>query len=301
MLERIIEISETAAMLRVENHLLAISRPGAERHTVPLNEVAVLLLSNPAAMLSHAVLAQLAQNGAMVVCCDDKHLPAGMLLPLRSNFSQTRRMARQTEISLPTQKRLWRQIVRQKIKNQGDLLRFFFADDANLNKLAEEVKSGDPENMEGRAARIYWQKLGVVERRTRRGEDANRLLNYGYSVLLAACARSICAAGLHPSFGLHHHNGYNPFCLASDLMEPFRPLIDFAVCRLVGQGAGETLSRDAKRTLIGAIVNGELKVGGQRETVVNGIQKLADSLGNVFSGDRHDLALPQLLFATSKT
>lgn len=296
MLERIIDIADTAAFLKVENHLLVIQAPGmTERQTVPLDEVGVLLLSNPAATLTHAVLSRLAANGAMVICCDEKHLPGGMLLPMQANGLQTRRMNCQAEAPQPLKKRLWQRIVAQKVRNQGALLKLLSGNDCRLAELADKVRSGDTENMEARAARIYWKKLAIVEKRERNGGDANPLLNYGYAVLLAACARALCAAGLHPSLGLYHHSACNPFCLASDVMEPFRPLVDEAAHRLVAEQDARELDAAAKRVLVNAILEGTVEINKKRERVIRSLSLCADSLARIYcgEGDARALLLPQ--------
>ena len=295
MLDRIIEITDRTARLRAENRLLVIEIPGRDRCTVPLEEVGVLLLAASGCTVSGALLSQLAANNAMVVTCDEKHLPAGMLLPTVANTEQTARFATQAELPQPRRKRLWKEIVVAKIRNQGLLLRHFYDDDAKLPALAEKVRSGDPENQEGRAARIYWQRLQLVPRRERMAEDANRLLNYGYAVLLACCARAICSAGLHPSLGLHHHNTYNPFCLASDLMEPYRVLIDHAACRHLATGGSSELDRAAKTRLIEAILHGEVKLGGRREQLFRALTRHTASLYRAMCGEGEQL-LPEPLW-----
>jgi CRISP-associated protein Cas1 len=177
----------------------------------------------------------------MLIVSDEKHLPAAMLLPLSTHSTQTERFARQAAVSLPTRKRAWRQIVQAKLQAQARLLEEIIGKDGGLGLMAGKVRSGDPDNLEAQAARIYWQALfgkdnpdspGQVFHRDREGEGVNPHLNYGYAVLRAIVARALCAAGLHPSLGVHHHNRYDTFCLADDLMEPFRPLVDRVVARL---------------------------------------------------------------------
>lgn len=196
-----------------------------EEVTMPLADVAALIVSHPQVTYTHAVLPGLAAAGAIFVACDEKHLPAAMLLPLVAHSTQTERIGKQAALSLPTRKRLWQQIVQEQIYARARLLEERTGKDWGLTPMAAQVRSGDPQNLEGQAARIYWQNLFSPEpfRRDPEAEGLNSCLNYGYAVLRAAVARALCGAGLHPSLGLHHHNRYDPFCLADDFMEPFRP------------------------------------------------------------------------------
>ncbi len=295
MLDRIIDISKSAASLRVENSLLVIAAADFETTKIPLDEVAVLLISHPAVVLTHAVLSELARNGAMTVCCDGKFQPAGMLLPLQSNFEQSLRFRKQLEAGAVLKKRLWQRIVSAKIANQHAFLRKCKIDLPALRRLADGVKSGDADNAEAVAAKLYWEKLDLIDRRDRNAGDANSLLNYGYAVLYAACARALCAAGLHPAAGIFHRNAYNPFCLASDMMEPFRVLVDEAACRIAAEGGGAELDPAAKRILINAILEGTIKINGKREKVLRALAISADSLARIYcgEGDRKELLLPQ--------
>jgi hypothetical protein len=174
----------------------------------------------------------------MFIVSNEKHLPAAMLLPLSTHSTQTERFARQAAVSLPTRKRAWQQIVQAKLRAQARLLEETTGADQGLHVMAGRVRSGDPDNLEAQAARVYWPALfgkeasGEAFRRDPEGEGINVHLNYGYAVLRAIVARALCASGLHPSLGVHHHNRYDTFCLADDLMEPFRPLVDRVVAGL---------------------------------------------------------------------
>lgn len=299
MLDRIIEVTDRTARLRAENRLLVLEIPGREPYTVPLEEVGVLLLGAAGCTVSGALLSKLAANNALVVSCDEKFLPAGMLLPVVANSEQTARFKLQAELSQPRRKQLWKRIVQGKIRNQGLLLQHLYGRDANLLTLSNQVKSGDSENLEGRAARIYWRELKLFARRERFAEDANQLLNYGYAVLMSCCARAICSAGLHPSFGLFHHNVYNPFCLASDLMEPYRALIDYAACRHLGDGGTHELDRAAKTRLIGAVIDGEVRLGGRRERLFRALTRQTASLYRAMGGEG-ELLLPEPVWGHEK-
>ncbi|HJT36296.1 MAG TPA: type II CRISPR-associated endonuclease Cas1, partial [Pirellulales bacterium] len=211
-----------------------ITPDGGGECSVPLTEIAVLIAAHPQVTFTQAVLGGLAAAGGIFIVCDERWLPAGMLLPLRGHHLQARRFQAQAAVAAPVKKRLWQQIVRAKIETQAQALETLHGDSAGLRPLVPLVRSGDPENIEARAARIYWPLLFADESFRRQWEagDQNRLLNYGYAVLRAIVARALCAAGLHPTLGLHHHNQYSAFCLADDLMEPFRPVVDIVVARL---------------------------------------------------------------------
>jgi CRISPR-associated protein Cas1 len=297
MTERILDLSEQPARLRVHNGLLVIRRQDDQQETtIPLAELAVVIASHPQLSFTHAVLAGLAEAGASFIACNEKHMPAAMLLPLETHSLQTERFARQAQLPLPRRKRLWQQIVRAKIRAQARTLVARTGTDHGLELLARRVGSGDPRNCEAQAARIYWP-LVFPRKDFRRDTDAagaNSCLNYGYAVLRALTARAICAAGLHPSFGIHHHNRYHPFCLADDLMEPLRPLVDRAVAALWDTlGAEPELDRDSKRALLEPLL-ARYGVDGESRTLFDWISRLAFSLAAVVEGRGEKLAIPEL-------
>lgn len=330
MTDRILDLSEQPAHLSAQNGLLRI-RLGAQRsfsnaaalsadqcrdsneedgrekpqgqtadltqqeQTVPLADLAALVVSHPQVSFTQAVLAGLAAAGGIFVACDEKHQPAAMMLPLVSHSLQAERFARQAALALPVRKRLWRQIVRAKLAAQARLLRERTGQDWGFSLLSPKVRSGDPQNLEAHAARIYWRALFEENfRRDREAEDLNRHLNYGYAVLRAIVARAVCAVGLHPSFGLHHHNRYDSFCLADDLMEPFRPLVDRAVCAIRDRrGDAAAFDRDAKRELLAAIL-GRFDYEGESRTLFDWISRMASSLASVVEGTGARLQIPLL-------
>lgn len=268
MTDRILDLSESAAYLRVKNRQLVVERDGAKPLSTPLAELAALIVAHPQVRCSQPVLAELMAAGGAFIVCDERCQPVGLMLPLVGNVIQTKRLAAQAAAPLPLRKRLWQQIVRRKIIAQGELLQSLHGDDLGLAELAGAVRSGDADNREAVASRRYWPALfeasnpggtgvppvGQFHRRFD-APDANRLLNYGYAVLRAVMGRAICGAGLHPSLGLHHHHRENAFCLADDLLEPYRPLVDAAVVEYVGcRGHDAPLDRSAKQALLGAIL-----------------------------------------------
>jgi CRISPR-associated protein Cas1 len=297
MTDRIIDLADKPVRLSVRLEQLVIEYGEDESATVPLEEVGVVVVSHPQVSFTHAVLAGIAAQGGTFVVCNEKHMPVGMILPLESHHLQSERFARQAAASLPTRKRLWQQLISAKVKNQGHVLQQIRGDDHGLLALARMVKSGDRENVESRAARIYWRALFEDPgfRRDPDGEGFNGHLNYGYAVLRAIVARAICAAGLHPALGLHHHNRYDTFTLASDLMEPLRPLVDRAIVRYAGSAAPDApFDRTAKTHLLTALT-GRLTIGDEERTLFDVATTMASSLAQVHGGQRKELLLPEIV------
>lgn len=254
--DRVLDFSHAHVHLSVRDEQLVIQSKDQPAVSVPVTEVAVVLLGSPRLSLTQPVLARLAAVNAGVVVCGENHLPAGMLLPMTANALSAQRLRRQCDLSQPHRKRLWQSVVVAKIRAQAACLDDHGVDGAPVRTLAGRVRSGDPDNLEATAAQRYWPLLfGPDFRRRPDGPDCNRLLNYGYAVLRAAVARAVCGAGLHPSLGIHHHARGNPFCLVDDLMEPYRPLVDHAVRSIVGEwGADATLTPAVKQRLVEAVM-----------------------------------------------
>lgn len=292
MTDRIIEIADTPARLRVDLGRLAIEVSEQPPVFVQMSEIAAVVVSNAGVTLSQAVLAELAKNGAVFVAMSENFLPIGMLLPLDAHSTQSARMGKQAEAAEPTKKRAWQSIVRAKIKAQWALLDEVGAPLSGLDELLSRVHSGDPENIEAQAASKYWRALfGGDFRRNRDAFDQNRLLNYGYAVLRAATARAICGAGLHPALGVQHHNQYNPFCLADDLMEPYRPMVDRVVHRLAArEGPQVELGKAIRAEIISALL-GRVSVRGSQRTLFDALSRSAASLARVLTGEDRDLEL----------
>ena len=280
MTDRVLDISERPASLSVRNSQLSIRFERDEPVTIPLTDIAVVIVSHPQVSYTHAVLSGLALAGALFVTCDEKHLPVSMMLPLVTHSLQTERFAAQAGLALPVRKRIWQQIARAKIQAQARVLKERTGEESGLGALASQVRSGDPANLEARAARVYWQKIfGEIEfRRDREQDGLNACLNYGYAVLRAMVARAICGAGLHPSLSLHHHNRYDAFCLADDLMEPFRPVVDRVVAKLRDiRGPNVPLDRDSKRKILEELL-GRFEANGESRTLFDWIGRVAASL-----------------------
>ena len=207
--------------------------------TKPIEDIGVLVLDNKQITVTSGLLEALLENNCAVITCDSKSMPVGLMLPLYGNTTQNERFRHQLDASLPLMKQLWQQTIKVKIENQGMVLEKCTGETIKCMKVwASEVKSGDSENMEARAAAFYWKNLFPIEGFTR-GRDGiapNNLLNYGYAILRAVVARGLVSSGLLPTLGIHHHNRYNAYCLADDIMEPYRPYVDELVFDIVKSG-----------------------------------------------------------------
>lgn len=297
MTDRIIDISENPARLSVSLERLVIARQGAEPTTVPFEDVGTLILGHPQILCSQPALAAVVEHGGTVVICDARRRPVGLMLPLEGHSTQGQRVAAQAAAPAPMLKRLWQAIVRAKLTSQAAVLTRTVGEDAGIALLAPRVKSGDTSNLEAQASQRYWPRLfeDAAFRRRREREDQNALLNYGYAVLRAAVARMICASGLHPSLGLHHHNKYNSFCLADDLMEPYRPLVDERVVSLVRARAGDALvlDREAKSLLVQTITDRYVADGAER-TFLDHLTRYVANVARVFTREEQRLSIPPL-------
>ena len=295
MTDRILELAEQGARLRVHLKALEVERAGFPSLRVPLEDLAVLVVSHPDTLLTAPVLSEIAMAGGSVVVCDGKHLPQAMLLPLATHFTQGERFRMQAAAKAPLLKRLWQQIIQAKIKAQGALLARTHGVDQGLSLLWRKVRSGDPENLEAQAARRYWTALfdDAGFRRNREAQDQNRYLNYGYAVLRAMAARSLCASGLHPALGLHHHNRYDPFALADDLMEPFRPFMDEVVLRIVRTyGGGVEMTKELRAELL-SVCHRRVLVEGEDRSLGDSMTRSAQSLAASLAGTRKRLTFPE--------
>ncbi len=288
--DRVIDFSLGQAHLCIRLGQLVIRREGETDVTTPLDEIAVVVLASRRVTITQAVLAGLMDAGAAVVIADEAMLPTGLMLPMTGHHAQTERMLAQARASLPRCKRVWQQVVVAKVRAQAMALQLRTDDDGGLIALAARVRSGDPENIEARAAQRYWPLVfgDSSFRRRREAQDQNRLLNYGYAVMRAAVARAICAVGLHPSLGVHHHGRFNPFCLADDLMEPWRPLVDLEVAEMVAEigigGGACPVDNSAKQRLVG-VLHDRLNHKGESRTVFDWISRSAASLAEALTGD----------------
>jgi len=294
MIGRVIEIANDKRHLALSRGFMTVSSEGAEVGRVPLDDIGVLLCHAHGITYSNNLLLELSRRGAAIVLCGADHMPAAWVWPLDAHHVQALRMRHQLEAEEPLKKRLWQALVRAKVRQQGAVLQRAGKPHSAFDLLVRQVRSGDPDNIEAQAARRYWPLLmGEDFRRDRQSGGTNALLNYGYTILRSGVARAVVAAGLHPSIGLHHANRGNPMCLVDDLMEPFRPLIDHRVTRLLAEGEA-TVTPTAKARLAEVL---SLDVTTTRGTtpIATCLERLAVSLAVAFETRKATLDLPEPL------
>ncbi len=299
------------AYLSLKNDQLVIRLPQVEKNhdlpdsfksdavkTVPIEDIGVVVLDNKQITVTQGLMEALLDNNCAVITCDSSHLPVGLLLPLSGNTVQNERFRSQLDSSLPLKKQLWQQTVQTKIRNQAAVLRKYRgAEVGNMLKWAKEVRSGDPDNLEARAASYYWKQMFPdVENfvRDREGPSPNNLLNYGYAILRAVIARSLVASGLLPTLGIHHHNRYNAYCLADDIMEPYRPYVDEIVINYTGQnGYPDELTTEEKKVLLGIPVL-DIVINGKRSPLMIASTTTTASLARCFNGESRKIVYPEI-------
>jgi len=293
VIKHTIEVSQEPAHLTVRLNQLLLKNGDRILGSIPCEDVGVVVVDNPAATYSHAALATLARCDAVVVVCGPDHLPAAVLLPLADHSQVTWRIGEQVAVSRPLRKRLWKQLVQAKIRAQAANVPADWPAHAKLLDLARQVRSGDPSNLEAQAARVYWDNWlpDTDFRRDRDLTGVNALLNYGYAVLRAAVARAIIAAGLLPALGLFHSNRANAFCLADDLMEPLRPLVDDRARELFWQGY-EELTQEAKARLL-ELLSEPVRFGQRRGPLMGSLHRMVASLVRCYQGEARHLEIPR--------
>jgi CRISPR-associated protein Cas1 len=295
MIGRIVEVADDQRYLFASRGFMVVKETSGERRElgcIPLDDITAVIGNAHGLSYTNNLLVALVQRGAPFVLCGENHNAVAMLWPVDGNFQQAKRFDAQLAGSKPTHKRLWAEIVRAKLRQQAATLEAVGAPSAPLTALMGKVRSGDPGNIEAQAARRYWSLLfGESFRRDPNGGGINSLLNYGYTVLRAATARAVIAAGLHPTLGLHHSNEGNPMRLVDDLMEPFRPLVDLRVWKLHQGEATVEMTSDTKRALVSILYDDMQSSSGVSPATVC-VQRLAVSLAQVYLGERDRLDLP---------
>lgn len=284
--------------LRKRDMQLNVCYPAEEKKedaVVPIEDIGMMILDHPQIILSNALLMALSENNCAVINCDDSHLPYGLMLPMFSHHAFTEKLGCQIDASLPLKKNLWQQTVIAKIENQAAHLRNRGVAMEKMEYYIRQVKSGDTTNVEGRAAAFYWDNLFGEESfvRHRYGEPPNNMLNYGYAVLRAIVARSLVASGLFPTIGIFHRNKYNPYCLADDIMEPYRPYVDSLVLDLLeSMDPPENLTPLVKKELLQIPVK-DVTIEGKRSPLMVGMQRTTASLAGCFEGTIRKILYPE--------
>lgn len=299
------------AYLGVNNKQLVIKIPEVEsnktipeefkaeaRKTIPIEDIGVVILDNSRITITHGAIESLLENNCALITCNSSRMPIGLMLPLSGNTTHTERFRDQINASTPLNKQLWQQTVQAKIKNQAFVLsNEKNAITKNMTNWAANVKSGDSDNYEARAAVYYWANIFPEIKnfsRHREGVPPNNLLNYGYAILRAIVARSLVASGLLPSLGIHHRNKYNAYCLADDIMEPYRPYVDKLVCDIINGGNQiDVITTEIKARLLNIPVL-DVVIDGQRSPLMIAVGKTTASLYKCFAGEQRRIKYPLL-------
>lgn len=269
----------------------------AER-TIPIEDIGVVILDNRRITITSGVMEALLENNCAVITCNQKSMPVGLLLPLCGNTTQNERFRSQLEASLPLRKQLWQQTIKQKILNQEHVLRINTAQETKCMRVwSNDVRSGDSDNLEARAAAYYWKNVFTTYPnfvRDREGTPPNNLLNYGYAILRAIIARALVGSGLLPTLGIHHHNRYNAYCLADDIMEPYRPYVDQLVLDIIQCNLEiSDITRDLKMQLLG-IPMLDVVINGKRSPLMIAAQQTTASLAKCFAGECKRISYPEM-------
>ena len=298
MLNRIVEISSDGAYLSLSRGFLSIKKDGEKVGQVAIEDMAALIIRGHGAALSVNICAKLAKANVPIVICGSNQSPSSIIWPISGHFAQGLHMQAQAQANKPLLKRLWAQLIKGKISAQAEVLAAFSLNSSDISSMAKRVKIGDVANSEAQAARKYWKRLmGENFKRGTREGSINGALNYGYTILRAASARSILAAGLHPSLSIHHQSRGDALRLADDLMEPFRPWVDYRVKKIAleMQEKGEEnfeLTKEHKASLV-SVLNMDLQSSFGASPIQLCLDRLAQSLVDIFLGERKNIELAQ--------
>jgi CRISPR-associated protein Cas1 len=294
---------ETPCHLKCRNDQLVVSYDyikgyeDRQEKTVPIEDIGMLVLEHQQITISHYLLDKLVSNNASVITCNETHHPSGMLLNLEGHTIQSERFRAQVEVTEPLKKQLWQQTVKAKVSNQAAILKKWNIPNQYLINIAQSVKSGDAGNGEAKAAAYYWSHLFPPAWqffRKREGPPPNNLLNYGYAILRATMARAIVGAGLLPTFGIFHRNRYNAFCLADDIMEPYRPFVDMIVRSIIDKtSAVEPLTKELKIQLL-KLPTLDVLLGEETSPLMIATQRTAASLAKCYTGEQRKILYPAL-------
>ena len=294
------------AYLSLRNAQLVIHLPEANgmddrtgNNTIPIEDIGIVVLDNKQITITTGLMEALLANNSALITCDSTRMPVGLLLPLNGNTTQSQRFQDQIEASLPLLKQLWQQTIQCKITNQAHVLKAKHnVVVKNMLAWVGEVKSGDSDNLEARAAAYYWKNMfpNVEDfTRGREGIPPNNLLNYGYAILRAVVARSLVGSGLLPTFGIHHHNKYNAYCLADDIMEPYRPFVDKLVIEIMASGEDiSELSKPIKAKLLGIPVL-DVMINNQRSPLSIAVGQTTASLAKCYAGELRKITYPSFI------
>lgn len=297
MLKRTIYIGNPTYLKLKQNQMLVIEPENKEvKGTIPIEDMALLILDHHQITLSTQLINRLMGNTVAIIHCDNHHLPNGLMLPMVGHSELTERWRNQLEASLPLKKQLWKQTVFSKIKNQKELLKINNQPIEAMKNYLDKLTSGDEQNMEGKAANHYWKHILTDFQRERFGEAPNNFLNFGYAVLRSIVARALVSSGMLPSQGIFHKNKYNPYCLADDVMEPYRPFVDALVLRFIEENPKEEeLTKKSKAYLL-QIATQDVKIDNKIRPLMVAVTITTSSLYKCFTGNRRVILYPTILF-----
>ena len=282
--------------LSTKNEQIVISYPNQEQETktVAIEDIGVIVLENQQITITNGLLEKLTNNNVALINCNQQHMPIGLLMPLSGHSKQTERFKHQINASVPLKKNLWQQTIASKIRNQAGLLKERGIPMRKMELWAKEVTSGDALNHESRAAVYYWEKLFKLDNFTRGQKELppNNLLNYGYAILRAITARALVSSGLLPTLGIFHHNKYNAYCLADDIMEPYRPYVDLIVCHIMEtEDSYEELTIAIKKELL-SIASIDVVIDGKNSPLMVAMSRTTNSLQECFEGSSRKILYP---------
>lgn len=297
MIKRTVYVGNPA-YLRLKHRQLEIVKAHDEvAGRIPVEDIAIVLLDNPQITITNALLSFLQMHNIVVITCDSSHLPLGFMLPCYGHTEHSAHLKSQIQASEPLKKQLWKQTVEAKIYNQQKLLEIYDKDFATMSSYLDRVSSGDATNMEGKAAQHYWKHLFVDFKREREGEPPNNLLNYGYAILRAMIARGLAGSGLLVSVGIFHSNKYNPYCLADDIMEPYRPFVDALVCQFLQRHRFKEvfeLDTETKAHLL-TLATEDVLIDNKVRPLFVAISTTTASLVKCFRGGKRKISYPQFV------
>lgn len=298
MIKRTLYFGNPAYLKTKNEQLVFENTEDGETKTLPIEDIGVLIIDHQQITITQALIAKLLENNVALITCDSKHHPTGLLLNLDGNTLQSRKFKAQLEATIPLKKQLWQQTISAKIDNQACMLESLQVPAKNLRNWAQEVKSGDSKNHEAVAAAYYWKNIFAIFttfKRDSEGDPPNNLLNYGYAILRAVVARNLVASGLLPTLGIFHKNQYNAYCLANDIMEPYRPFVDKVVWNIVRMnGQYLELNPSMKKDLLG-IPAMDVIINGDKSPLMVAVQKTTASLAKCFEGKTRKILYPEFV------
>jgi CRISP-associated protein Cas1 len=298
MIKRTLYFGNPAYLKTKNEQLVFEGTEDGELKTIPIEDIGVLIMDHQQITITQALIAKLLENNVALITCDSKHHPTGLMLNLDGNTLQSKKFTAQVEASIPLKKQLWQQTVSVKIDNQACMLESVQVPAKNLRNWAQEVKSGDADNHEAVAAVYYWKNLFAIFadfKRDREGDAPNNLLNYGYAILRAVVARNLVASGLLPTLGIFHKNQYNAYCLADDIMEPYRPFVDKVVWNIVRMNGNYLeITPDMKKQLL-SIPAMDVMINGEKSPLMVAVQKTTASLAKCYEGKARKIMYPEFI------